>query len=787
MKIQFIAKMILTLTITCLSSLTSFSADSHDESIVHQAIALRNDIEHIVDIAESNRGAHALDEGRIIILGKTGCGKTTLVCGYAVGLKSEVNEDDVIQLNPSSPLQGFEPRFGAAVGTRFPTACYDPVTNVAIWDCPGFGDPRGPKDDILNAFAIDKLFDGSPVKLILVVQDVDLDIENDRGINFFELLNQLVRYFPNEEQLQNALSLVVTKGGRPMPHARINTLLRQVLSVGAENLRLSPAAVRILDFLHRRGGRVASLPRAQQEGAYSFDRQRLVDSVKDANFVSNLEVDFKAGLKPEAKLLVVDYAQALNDYIVSYMKNEMTQKLVDHFNSQIDGSAYPALLREEFRQIKIALHNLRQVPRSSPLDVVDILSSFVDTAELRKTIEVLMFLKRIRDSISIEVGEWSLALLNNVEPMLDNLSALPQIAYDSSSRALTVSGLFVSASDIKAGLSQHGEAKHVHAFALNTLWLDEDITAQETCMNIISPQWKIVGERTIDLSGFGGCNGASGSCGYVGRPGGFGGNGGHFYGKGSVFSQLENLRVITDGGQGGRGGDGGKGYDGKDGCDGDLSKETDCQTNTKSVHTEVHCGWNYDTETTKIKRSFHDEGSLGCAGGNGYSSGCGGLGGLGGCCTVDGGVISSPPVGCRGGRGDSGYSGAGGKGGKHGRDCQGIQHTGYKTVTTHTQKYRTEYGTIGSGRGCTNTVTERRFWESETETTHLPEKWKPGKHFKKRSPSHAPDGDQGSGVNDSGLQYPKDQIPYDPSSVTQAFLRYREATANHVDMSSFIK
>lgn len=149
------------------------------------------------------------EKNSIIVIGRTGRGKSTLITHLAnVPLMAKL-DDAGFTLDTRSPLPDFHIGKGVAVGTRVPTSWYDSISDSVYWDCPGFGDPRGADTEIINSFSIQQLFQApSRIKIVIAVQDSDLHI---RAENFGSVLRQVIETFPDNSQLERCLSLVITR------------------------------------------------------------------------------------------------------------------------------------------------------------------------------------------------------------------------------------------------------------------------------------------------------------------------------------------------------------------------------------------------------------------------------------------------------------------------------------------------------------------------------------------------------------------------------------------------
>jgi hypothetical protein len=154
---------------------------------------------------------------RVLLLGVTGSGKTTLVHALA-GKNLVVNARLLLDVPSGQELPGFTIGHTAASATVAPVSWSDRLVGLSYWDCPGFVDSRGSGQDIVNAFAVDQLFTApSRIKSLLVVQESE--ITDSRGRDVFARFDKLAKLLPDPEELYRSIVLVVTKGrGEFSPH-----------------------------------------------------------------------------------------------------------------------------------------------------------------------------------------------------------------------------------------------------------------------------------------------------------------------------------------------------------------------------------------------------------------------------------------------------------------------------------------------------------------------------------------------------------------------------------------
>src|SRR3954447_23453064 len=113
-----------------------------------------NEIEEIYKhISKIDENIPLQQEEVVIIVGDTGEGKTSLLNYLAeIPLFSRDNGSfGEFTINANIPLEGMEIVDGCVSKTALPSSWNE------YWDCPGFGDTRGPVQDIVNAFSIYKL------------------------------------------------------------------------------------------------------------------------------------------------------------------------------------------------------------------------------------------------------------------------------------------------------------------------------------------------------------------------------------------------------------------------------------------------------------------------------------------------------------------------------------------------------------------------------------------------------------------------------------------------------
>lgn len=223
------------------------------------------------------------DHQKLIIIGNTGAGKSTvahLLGGNklkATFLESNLGNRYILNEDASIPAIKIVHDF-VKIGTLNPNKVFDFKNRRVIWDCPGFDDPRGNDQRFINAIEIHKLLKGN-LKVILVFDEGAFKI--NRGSNVTNLINNITEIFPNQEQLEQAVSFLVTKSTKE-GNARL--YFQQYIS---ENPKFLTEAGKILikSFLAR-PNHLADFIAPQQLGTYELS-PALIQFLSNKDYVAS--------------------------------------------------------------------------------------------------------------------------------------------------------------------------------------------------------------------------------------------------------------------------------------------------------------------------------------------------------------------------------------------------------------------------------------------------------------------------------------------------------------------
>ena len=170
------------------------------------------DINKLLDSSNDDMKFTTGDSNDIITLlfGMSGAGKSTLASIHA-GLPVMVKK---APKSCGAILECENAHSGCTSVTRKPNILFDSTNHLIYADCPGFEDSDGPKQEIINSFYIYNLLDSisknkNKIKILLVVSSSE--IQADRAKLAKLIFERVEKIFPNKEQLQKAVGIVITK------------------------------------------------------------------------------------------------------------------------------------------------------------------------------------------------------------------------------------------------------------------------------------------------------------------------------------------------------------------------------------------------------------------------------------------------------------------------------------------------------------------------------------------------------------------------------------------------
>ncbi|CAG8786622.1 29223_t:CDS:2 [Gigaspora margarita] len=555
-------------------------------------------------------------ENANIIIGDTGEGKTTLL-GYLTGIPLFSREDDygdyIIYTKDSNIID---------INNRPISQTSIPTCRGIYWDCPGFGDTRGPVQNIVNAYSIFKLVESvEKLKILLVVSESI--IKSTRKKEFLNLINNLGETFKNIDELVQGLCLIITKSDK-LDVRKVRTCFRKILEEYDNQESFSQPTREILNFLSSPESQIVFFNAPNQEGQISdTDKFLILESIEKISYLTNLES--KVLLDDKSKLYINNLVDRFYNDIKDYISLKFYPAIQNYFEIIIDkhlGTVKELrnsliVLSNKFKNIydesEKFEENLQQI-----LLIVEFIQRNDLKEELLKKISLLKFFKLVK-SESFEIKGNTNSWYNYISELINELEILTSIKVYNQGNILTLEGVIIGTEDLVIAMNDQ-ELSEINIFSLNSLFIDKDINAPGINLTMISPQWRVIGKRIINLKGNSGFShkpnkandgipstkdeqinndneklindeqinnddeklindekinyntsdkisfideqNINGEDGLPGLPGYCGGN---FYGKGNTFFNLSSLTINVSGGDGGQGQDGGNGANGLDG------------------------------------------------------------------------------------------------------------------------------------------------------------------------------------------------------------------------------
>eukprot|EP01090_Pellita_catalonica_P005482 TRINITY_DN1551_c0_g2_i1.p1 TRINITY_DN1551_c0_g2~~TRINITY_DN1551_c0_g2_i1.p1 ORF type:complete len:977 (-),score=232.10 TRINITY_DN1551_c0_g2_i1:17-2881(-) len=251
----------------------------------------------------------------ILIMGKTGAGKSTLACLLSgKALKSGEDEDAgefyYALKNPAETDIKIAAAESVDSETTIPNKIYNQDGTRLIWDCPGFADTKGVEQEILNAFYIYQIVRTIPnLKFVLTVKFSDLT--DKEKIHFRETLQNFCQMFHNIEDLQNSVCLVVTHAPQNKKASNMKVLLERT-----KNTKISEQNSKVIDFLTE--DRIFLFHQPKENG----------EELVDLEFLPNIDksVEFK-DVREASNVAISEKSMPLANQLFDVSNKVLTERL----------------------------------------------------------------------------------------------------------------------------------------------------------------------------------------------------------------------------------------------------------------------------------------------------------------------------------------------------------------------------------------------------------------------------------------------------------------------------
>lgn len=672
-----------------ISSLYMHPSYSMDEINLLELEASLNKIQQqVINFAQAYPNA---DEN-LMVFGKLGVGKTALHNFIAERTLTAQPASIGFKLHASSPLDGFEISHTGR-GTIEPCFWYDAKRNRKCFDFPGHNDPGGYEKEISNSyFSREFVKNQVGVKILFAIPERDFDLP--RCPNLSERLGEIVNYFRSDEELKDALGIVITMQRDVNPDTIFQSILETANDSPTSHINHNLRVRELVRHLANNSStRVAAFPTPTNLAPYNAPHalERILRMINELTPISNPHINI--AVSPGAREAVGLMGQKLNISLTNYIRTEEAKLIKNYCMEKMinfsQGSV--SILREEFKVFSDQLKNIvNLISEHQPLAFANQLRGILQADPLSPRIKSIEFLKSINNTIPYDTGAWGGALTDTIE-QIKNLSVVPQYEYGNG--IFSLKGILLGTSDIIRSIENMPIKYPINIlkiYSYNALFLDQDITLSGTLLSMISPYLKVIEPRCINLSGAHGMPPVADAVPRQhGLPGTHGQHGGHLYINAHIYGNINDLSVNTIGGNGGPGGKGGNGFDGSDGLNGDLTKITTQDPISIILHKGIG---GMEKEELQVYH-YEDQGTDGKSGGVPGKGGIGGLKGLNGTTHIENqwGNNLHNAIAINGTNGDHGTPGLGGI---HGQHCKGkkyqytIRHLFYVTESEREKRNR---------------------------------------------------------------------------------------------------
>lgn len=274
----------------------------------------------------------SLNEDVVLVIGKTGSGKSTLV-NYLADVKLEGYEDEDISkiraVNDKDSVASICDISGS--GTTIPNRVKK--HDITFWDCPGFEDNRGADQDITNAFYITHIIKNS--KSIKICALIEHDSTKGKNNDLADFAEQIDRLFGRDaNSYKNSLSIVVTHTPQNQKLETIKKRLEKMVNE-ANNIKNKDVLLEVIK------NKLSLFKEPNRTGEIDeHEKKVILRGLKDLNaqeVTKNLKLC--VSIAPKTALAAIEVYQEINSKLVTSLKkivDSSTQKyksIIDNKNS----------------------------------------------------------------------------------------------------------------------------------------------------------------------------------------------------------------------------------------------------------------------------------------------------------------------------------------------------------------------------------------------------------------------------------------------------------------------
>jgi len=255
-------------------------------------------------------------------LGTTGVGKSTFM-NYLAGKKLIVKDGIAISGRPEliidtkdEPLPKSSISHSLTSETTYPSHWED------YWDCPGFGDNRGPVTEIASAYSIYRLINSSQNSRFLIFCSEDEFRDRAQGID--RLIKFLGNTFLNIDDFVRSSCLVVSKSQLygPTNEGVLKNFFKQLLQ---QRTNLTLSQKKILEFLAAHDSPVIFFPRPQSSedtlDAVEKHRTSILETIDSIPYSDQVKVGIS--ISSDTHIFVRDLYEDISTDLSSFIFKEL--------------------------------------------------------------------------------------------------------------------------------------------------------------------------------------------------------------------------------------------------------------------------------------------------------------------------------------------------------------------------------------------------------------------------------------------------------------------------------
>jgi energy-coupling factor transporter ATP-binding protein EcfA2 len=298
---------------------------SHDEYQI-------KDLQEFIEVA-ANNAEKAKDKDIILVLGKTGSGKSTII-NYLLGSELEeadTPEGDVIVKSKDPQKEWAKIGHGLKSETFLPSVYSNDECPFVYCDCPGFNDTRTKKERLNTTIATQLIVNAAErIRAIIVIVDV-MDLTHGRGAGMRDISTILSQLLKRHMEPNSFLFVFNNKTGRKM---------------NVDSIHLKVKALEKIE-----GEKLEKLAKIQEEDKGSQEEYRdtsqilsmlkMISVNKDNTFLINLFDEFESKITIEKMLSGLQVTPktcfSFSDYDDTRVKfnNQLTKVVADLSNKMM--------------------------------------------------------------------------------------------------------------------------------------------------------------------------------------------------------------------------------------------------------------------------------------------------------------------------------------------------------------------------------------------------------------------------------------------------------------------